>query len=85
MLANMSSKSLGFYLVFLVITSVGVYLRLDQFTLQVLLDDEWHVIHRLLVKTPKELFQSWFERNWDALAHDARRHFDFGVIPTLRP
>ncbi len=58
-LANISSKSLGFYLVFLVITSVGVYLRLDQFTLQVLLDDEWHVIHRLLVKTPKELFQSF--------------------------
>ena len=51
-----NSKSPGFYLTLLVITSCGVYLRLDQFLLQVLLDDEWHVVHQLLVKGPKELF-----------------------------
>ena len=51
-----NSKSPGFYLTLLVITSCGVYLRLDQFLLQVLLDDEWHVVHQLLVKGPGELF-----------------------------
>ena len=51
-----NSKSPGFYLALLVITSCGVYLRLDQFLLQVLLDDEWHVVHQLLVKGPGELF-----------------------------
>lgn len=56
MLTKINSKNIGFYLAFLITTSIGVYLRLDQFTLQVLLDDEWHVIHQLLVKTPKELF-----------------------------
>lgn len=55
-LTKIESKSLGFYLIFLAITAVGIYLRLDQFTLQVLLDDEWHVVHQLLVKGPKELF-----------------------------
>jgi hypothetical protein len=49
----------GFYPVFFAVFAVGVYLRLDQFSLQVLLDDEWHVIHQLLVKTPAELFQSF--------------------------
>jgi len=51
-----NSKSSGFYLALVLTTSVGVYLRLDQFLLQVLLDDEWHVVHQLLVKGPKELF-----------------------------
>lgn len=54
-----SSASRGFYLVFCVIAALGIYLRLDQFTVQVLLDDEWHVIHQLLAKTPTELVQTF--------------------------
>lgn len=49
----------GFYLTFFIIAAFGIYLRLDQFTLQVLLDDEWHVIHQLLTKSPKELLQTF--------------------------
>ncbi len=41
--------------VFLALALLAVYLRLDQFTLQVLLDDEWHVIHQLLFNTPSQL------------------------------
>lgn len=48
-----------FYLVLLVMVSIGAYLRLDQFLQQVLLDDEWHVIHQLLAKGPKELFLTY--------------------------
>ena len=49
-------KSIGFYATFLSIISFGIYLRLNQIAVQVLLDDEWHVIHQLLDKTPVELF-----------------------------
>lgn len=45
-----------FYLFLLVIIATGVYFRLDQFFLQVLLDDEWHAVHQLLKKGPGELF-----------------------------
>jgi len=31
-----------------VMVAIGAWLRLNQFTQQVLLDDEWHVIHQLL-------------------------------------
>ena len=51
-----TSGALRFYLVLLVIVTIGAWLRLSQFTQQVLLDDEWHVIHQLLFKGPKELF-----------------------------
>lgn len=46
----------NFYPLLLIIFCVGVYFRLDQFLLQVLLDDEWHAVHQLLVKTPGQLF-----------------------------
>jgi hypothetical protein len=55
-LPQSSWKSINFYVVFSIITSFGIFLRFNQFTLQVLLDDEWHVIHQLLIKTPKDLF-----------------------------
>ncbi len=57
--ANFKLESVRFYLPFLIITIIGVYLRLDQFSLQVLLDDEWHVIHQLLSKTPTELVRNF--------------------------
>ena len=44
--ANINWKPHGFYLDFLLLVAIGSYLRLDQFTLKVLLDDEWHVIHQ---------------------------------------
>ncbi len=49
-------KSVTFYLMFLITVAIGVSLRLDQVGLQVLLDDEWHVIHQLLLKSPAQLF-----------------------------
>ena len=57
--ASIRLESPWFYLAFAVIVILGVRLRLDQFTLQVLLDDEWHVVHQLLAKSPKEMVQSF--------------------------
>ncbi len=62
--ANINLKPHGFYLAFFLLIAIGSYLRLDQFTLQVLLDDEWHVIHQLLYKTPLELFQTFGEADF---------------------
>ena len=56
---KINMKPRGFYLAFFVVAAFGIYLRLDQFTLQVLLDDEWHVIHQLLAKSPTELLQTF--------------------------
>ncbi len=39
---------------------LGAWLRLDQFTVQVLLDDEWHAVHQLLGgASPRDLFLSF--------------------------
>lgn len=62
--ANINLKPHGFYLAIFVLVAIGSYLRLDQFTLQVLLDDEWHVIHQLLYKTPLELYQTFGEADF---------------------
>lgn len=35
---------------------LGAFLRLDQFTAQVLIDDEWHVVHQLLRLSPAQMF-----------------------------
>jgi hypothetical protein len=41
----------------LLLVAGGAWLRLNQFTHQVLLDDEWHAVHRLLAAgSPMELF-----------------------------
>ena len=34
----------------------GAFLRIDQFTAQVLIDDEWHAVHQLLRLSPAEMF-----------------------------
>ncbi len=57
-LDKLQSPEFRFYLIFVCLVIIGIYLRLDQFYLQVLLDDEWHAVHQLLQKTPKELFLS---------------------------
>ena len=40
---------------FAAILALGAALRLDQFTLQVLLDDEWHAVHQILRRGPASL------------------------------
>jgi len=71
-----------FYLVFSGIALLGIYLRLDQFFVQVVLDDEWHVIHQLLARPPSELVRTfgvadfsiplallyWLEMKWFGLS-----------------
>lgn len=38
---------------------LGFYLRLDQFFIQILIDDEWHAIHKILNSTPDQIFKSF--------------------------
>jgi uncharacterized membrane protein len=71
-----------FYPLLGIIVIAGVYLRLYQFLLQVLLDDEWHAVHQLLQKGPRELFLTigqadfsiplgllyWVEKEWFGLS-----------------
>jgi len=35
---------------------VGAWLRLDQIAMQVLIDDEWHAVHQIIERTPREMF-----------------------------
>jgi len=60
---NLQTKTkaelLYFYLPLLIICLLGSSLRLEQFTQQVLLDDEWHVVHQLLKGQAGNLFQSF--------------------------
>ncbi len=60
----------------------GVWLRLDQFTAQVLIDDEWHVVHQVLQHAPGAMFLdfgyadysiplgilAWYEARWWGLS-----------------
>ena len=46
--------------------ALGAALRLDQFTLQVLLDDEWHAVHQILRRGPASIVL-------------ALGHADFGI------
>ena len=60
----------------------GIWLRLDQFTTQVLIDDEWHVVHQLLQNGPGAMFLdfgyadysiplgilAWYEAHWWGLS-----------------
>ena len=67
--------------------ALGVYLRLDQFTLQVLIDDEWHAVHQILRHTPAQMFfdfgfadysiplgiLDWHEARWFGLSETGMR------------
>ncbi|HFD10913.1 MAG TPA: hypothetical protein ENJ32_00355, partial [Crenotrichaceae bacterium] len=46
-------------LFFLVIFGIGLFVRLDQFLLQILIDDEWHAVHQLLHSTPANIATSF--------------------------
>lgn len=39
--------------------AVGIYIRLDQFSVQILIDDEWHAVHQLLNSSPSSIFSSF--------------------------
>ena len=58
-LTKTNSEVFYFYLPFLIIVFIGSYLRLDQFAVQVLLDDEWHAVHQLIKGQPEKLFQTF--------------------------
>ncbi len=68
--SNYISENVKFYLGFSVIVCLGLYLRMDQFLSQVLLDDEWHAIHQLINKSPSEIFLTF-------------GHADFSIPLTL--
>ena len=66
---------------------VGATIRLDQFTAQVLIDDEWHAVHQLLRLSPAQMFLEfghadysiplgmldWLESRWFGLSETAMR------------
>jgi hypothetical protein len=43
----------------LIAIAIGFYLRLDQFLIQTLIDDEWHAVHQLLQSTPTRIATSF--------------------------
>jgi hypothetical protein len=48
-----------FPLVLLVAVGLGIWLRLDQLAMQVLLDDEWHPVHQVVYYTPSHVLTSF--------------------------
>lgn len=61
---------------------LGIWLRLDQFIAQVLIDDEWHAVHQLILSNPRDILLSfghvdhsipltllyWLEASWFGLS-----------------
>lgn len=46
-------------LLVLIAIAIGFYVRLDQFLIQTLIDDEWHAVHQLLRSTPVRIATSF--------------------------
>jgi hypothetical protein len=46
-------------LLVLIAIAIGFYVRLDQFLIQTLIDDEWHAVHQLLQSTPTRIATSF--------------------------
>jgi len=42
-----------------IVIIIGIYFRLDQFLLQILIDDEWHAVNQLLKSNPADIFTSF--------------------------
>ncbi len=55
---RINSQQLLFFITLLSI-AVGVYVRLDQFLIQTLIDDEWHAVNQLLHSTPTKFASSF--------------------------
>ncbi len=43
----------------LAIVLLGFYLRWDQFLVQVLIDDEWHAVHKIIKSTPEKFINTF--------------------------
>jgi hypothetical protein len=70
-----------------VATALGAWLRLDQFTTQVLIDDEWHAVHQVIHHLPATMFLDfgfadysiplgildWYMAQWFGLSETAMR------------
>ena len=52
-------KSLPAFIIIAASILVGIYIRLDQFLDQTLIDDEWHAVHQLLYSTPEKFATSF--------------------------
>ncbi len=73
--------------VFLSVIAIGAYLRFDQFSIQVLADDEWHALMRVIEGRPDGFLLSfgfsdhsiplallyWFEASWFGLSELSMR------------
>ena len=46
-------------LLVMIAIAIGFYVRLDQFLIQTLIDDEWHAVHQLLQSTPAKIATSF--------------------------
>lgn len=46
-------------IVLILIICLGIYLRLDQFLVQILIDDEWHAVHKLIKSTPEKFIKTF--------------------------
>lgn len=69
-------------LIFVFVLVLGVWIRLDQFLDQILIDDEWHAIHQLILHNPRDILMSfgyadhsipltllyWMESSWIGLS-----------------
>ena len=79
----MKQDQRAIFITTLVLLTLGAYLRLNQFMDQVLLDDEWHVVHQLLAgMSPADMFFTfgnadysiplgmlyWLESHWFGLS-----------------
>jgi Dolichyl-phosphate-mannose-protein mannosyltransferase len=53
------SQSTGFWIWLAVAIGVALWLRLDQFLDQTLIDDEWHAVHQLIQSTPSKFILSF--------------------------
>ena len=56
---NLTIKSKLLPILVFTFIGIGIYIRLDQFLLQILLDDEWHAVHQLLGSTPVKIATSF--------------------------
>lgn len=46
-------------IILITIISIGFFVRIDQFHIQTLIDDEWHSIHQILTKSPSAIFSNF--------------------------
>jgi len=82
MLSNLKLRGSNPRPILLAIFIFGAWLRLDQFTYQIVTDDEWHVLNQLVSHTPRQFLLTygfsdfsiplallyWAEANWFGLS-----------------